>query len=41
METFDGEVLDMTLKHLDEVGKGDKPFFAWFNTTAIHIWTSK
>ena len=20
-------------------GKGDKPFFCWFNTTAIHIWS--
>jgi arylsulfatase len=39
METFDGEVLDETLKYLDKVGKGDKPFFVWFNTTAIHIWS--
>lgn len=37
METFDGEVLEKTLKYLDKVGKGDKPFFVWFNTTAIHI----
>ncbi len=36
METFDGEVLDHTLKYLDKVPK-DKPFFVWFNTTAIHI----
>ena len=28
METFDGEVLDQTLKWLDKNGKGDKPFFA-------------
>src|SRR5262249_43332017 len=20
-------------------GKGEKPFFAWFNTTAVHIWS--
>ena len=39
METFDGEVLDMTLKYMDKVGKGDKPFFVWFNTTAIHVWS--
>jgi arylsulfatase A-like enzyme len=39
METFDGEVLDVTLKYLDKVGKGDKPFFVWFNTTAVHIWS--
>ena len=37
METFDGEVLDKTLDWLDRVGKRDKPFFCWFNTTAIHI----
>jgi arylsulfatase len=39
METFDSEVLDHTLKYLDKVGKGDKPFFVWFNTTAIHVWS--
>ena len=39
METFDGEVLDKTLDFLDRNGKGDKPFFVWFNTTAIHIWS--
>ncbi|WP_448141645.1 arylsulfatase [Stenotrophomonas bentonitica] len=37
METFDGEVVEVTLDWLDRVGKGDKPFFGWFNTTAIHI----
>ncbi len=37
METFDSEVLDHTLTYLDKVGKEDKPFFVWFNTTAIHI----
>jgi arylsulfatase A-like enzyme len=39
METFDSEVLGHTLKWLDKVGKGDKPFFCWFNTTAIHIFS--
>jgi arylsulfatase len=39
METFDAEVLDETMKWLDKNGKGDKPFFCWFNTTAIHIWS--
>ena len=39
METFDGEVLDKTLDFLERVGKGDKPFFCWHNTTAIHIWS--
>ena len=35
METFDHEVLQHTLKWMDGV-KG-KPFFLWFNSTAIHI----
>ncbi len=39
MESFDQEVTDETLKYLDRVGKGDKPFFVWFNSTAIHIWS--
>ena len=39
METFDGEVVEKTLDWLDRVGKGDKPFFCWFNTTAIHIFS--
>jgi len=39
METIDQEVTDQTLKWLDAHGRGDKPFFCWFNTTAIHIWS--
>jgi arylsulfatase A-like enzyme len=39
METFDGEVLSKTLDYMDRTGKGDKPFFIWFNTTATHIWS--
>ena len=39
METFDSEVLEHTLNWLDKNGKGDKPFFCWFNSTAIHIWS--
>jgi len=39
MKTFDAEVLKHTLNWLDRNGKGDKPFFCWFNTTAIHIWS--
>ena len=37
METFDAEVTTETLKWLDKNGKGDKPFFCWYNSTAIHI----
>jgi arylsulfatase len=39
METFDAEVLAETLKWMDAHGKGDKPFFVWFNSTATHIWS--
>ncbi len=39
METIDKEVLDESLKWMDKVGKGEKPFFMWFNSTAIHIWS--
>ena len=39
MRTFDGEVLDKTLDWLDRSVKDGKPFFCWFNTTAIHIWS--
>jgi len=39
METFDAEVLGETLKWMDAHGKGDKPMFLWFNSTAIHIWS--
>jgi arylsulfatase len=39
METFDGDVTDKTLAWLDKNGKGDKPFFLWFNTTAIHVFS--
>jgi arylsulfatase len=39
METFDGEVLAETLKWMDNVGKSGKPFFLWFNSTAIHVWS--
>jgi arylsulfatase len=39
MRTFDGEVLEKSLDFLDRAGKSGKPFFLWFNTTAIHIWS--
>ncbi|NYT40946.1 arylsulfatase [Sphingomonas sp. R-74633] len=37
METFDGEVLEHTIDWLDRNKEG--PFFCWFNTTAIHIFS--
>jgi arylsulfatase len=39
METFDAEVLGETLKWMDANGKTGKPFFVWFNSTAIHVWS--
>jgi arylsulfatase A-like enzyme len=37
METFDSEVTEKALAWLDKSAKDDKPFFCWFNSTAIHI----
>ena len=39
MVTFDAEVLTETLKWMDNNGKSGKPFFVWFNSTAIHVWS--
>jgi arylsulfatase len=39
METIDEEVLDRTLDFLDRAHASDTPFFVWFNTTRMHIWT--
>jgi arylsulfatase len=37
METFDAEVTDETLKWMDKNVTRDKPFFLWYNSTAIHV----
>jgi arylsulfatase len=39
METFDAEVTAETLKWLDRAAKSGKPFFCWYNSTAIHVWS--
>ncbi len=39
METVDGEFLDASLKFMDAAVKNDKPFFCWFNSTRMHIFT--
>jgi len=39
METVDEEVLAKSLDFLDRAKKADKPFFLWFNTTRMHVWT--
>lgn len=39
METIDEEVLAKTIKFIDKAHAAKKPFFVWFNTTRMHIWT--
>jgi arylsulfatase len=39
METIDEEVTDLALKFIDKAAKDKKPFFVWYNTTRMHIWT--
>ena len=39
METVDEEFLAASLKFIDKAVKDDKPFFVWWNSTRMHIWT--
>ena len=39
METVDEEFLAATLDYLEKASKSDKPFFLWFNSTRMHIFT--
>jgi arylsulfatase len=39
METVDDEILDFTLKFIDQSKKTNKPFFVWLNPTRMHIVT--
>ena len=39
METIDREVTDLALKFIAKAAKEDKPFFVWYNTTRMHVWT--
>ena len=39
METIDDEVTERALRFIDEAHKADKPFFLWYNTTAMHFRT--
>ena len=39
METVDDEFLKATLDFIDRAHRNKKPFFAWFNSTRMHIWT--
>jgi arylsulfatase len=39
METIDTEITDAALDFIDRAHKADKPFFVWWNSTRMHIWT--
>ena len=39
METVDEEFTKATLDYLEKAKKADKPFFCWWNSTRMHVWT--
>ena len=39
METIDDEVTEHALRFIDDAHKAEKPFFVWYNTTAMHFRT--
>jgi len=39
MPTVDLEIYDAANKFIDKSLKDKKPFFVWFNTTRMHVWT--
>ncbi|RKG71581.1 arylsulfatase [Corallococcus terminator] len=39
METVDEEFLGATLDFMDKAKKEEKPFFIWFNSTRMHVFT--
>ena len=39
METVDEEVTAAALDFMDRANKANKPFFVWWNSTRMHIWT--
>ena len=39
METVDEEITTAALDFMDRSTKADKPFFLWWNSTRMHIWT--
>jgi arylsulfatase A-like enzyme len=39
METVDEEVTAGALDFMDRAAKTDKPFFLWWNSTRMHVWT--
>src|SRR5687767_2675771 len=39
METIDEEFLASAMDFIDRAHEQNKPFFMWFNTTRMHVWT--
>jgi arylsulfatase len=39
METIDEEILAAGLDFLERAREADKPFFLWWNSTRMHVWT--
>jgi len=39
METVDNEFLDAAIKFIVKANDAGKPFFIWFNSTRMHVWT--
>ena len=39
METVDEEVTAAALKFIDKAHRDGKPFFVWWNSTRMHVWT--
>ncbi|WP_051328633.1 arylsulfatase [Geminicoccus roseus] len=39
METIDEEILQHATDFIDRNAAASKPFFVWFNTTRMHVWT--
>jgi len=39
MEIIDSEVTSATLSYLEKAKKADKPFFIWWNSTRMHVFT--
>jgi arylsulfatase A-like enzyme len=39
MENVDDEILRRSLDFMDRSKKANKPFFLWYNSTRMHVWT--
>ena len=39
METVDAEITKEAIRFMQDAKKTDKPFFLWWNSTRMHIWT--